>query len=272
MQYNRLSRLYRTAVLNWICPRCSEELGVLNGFCEYCYTSDNTIVYNPDKYAIRAEYLLYHVERSVRDNMDNNMNEKELFEHIDSNQNMTPQEKLHAKLFYHEKVLVKDMDTLTLRAHIEELSKIAFEARARYHAAKDEDDTRTKQKNKDGKPTGFERSVNADESTTDAINVIKERQKKLTKSEKVQAGLQAMYELSGMSRAEAEAEASKTMSAGAILARLKDKNSKDIVTDQASLRAPLSQQDGFVIKNPSTNSTERSEVKPIFNPFAKKEE
>jgi hypothetical protein len=100
---------------------------------------------------------------------------------------MTPQEELFSQLFNHEKLLVKDMDILTLRAHREELAKIAFEARARLTAADDEENDR-KKKNSPG-PRGFERSLNIDETTSNAINTLKERQKKLTKSEKIREGL-----------------------------------------------------------------------------------
>src|SRR6266850_1991034 len=141
-----MARLPRITEVIWICPRCNEELGELNAICEYCKVNDNTIVYNPDKWFIR----------DIRINS------------ICKGETMTPQEELFSQLFNHEKVLVKDMDTLTLRAHREELAKIAFEARARLTAVDDEDNTR--KKNNDKKPKGFERSLNTDETTTNAIN------------------------------------------------------------------------------------------------------
>lgn len=157
---------------------------------------------------------------------------------------MTPQEELFSKLFNHEKVLVKDMDTLVLRAHREDLSKIAFEARARLTAVDDEEKTR-KNKSNNSKPTGFERSVNTDEATTNAINNVKERQKKLTKAEKILAGLEKL----GINTADAE----KLMSAGTILGRL-----QKIKTSE-------------VIPTTPTNSTSPTEpTKPLFNPFEKK--
>jgi hypothetical protein len=170
---------------------------------------------------------------------------------------MTPQEQLFSELFNHEKLLVKDMDLLTLRAHREELAKIAFEARARLTAVDDEEKGR-KSKSNGNKPTGFSRSVNTDEATTDAINAVKERQKKLTKAEKLQAGLEKL----GISAT----DAAKLMSAGAILGQLKDKKSKDIITGE-QLQSPLGQEDGFTLVKPTT---EQSEVKPVFNPFGKK--
>lgn len=95
---------------------------------------------------------------------------------------MTPQEELHSKLFNHEVSLVKDMDVLTLRAHREELAKIAFEARARLGAT--DEVLKTKEK-KDKKAPGFSRSLQMDDVSSDAINSIQEHQKKLTKDEKM---------------------------------------------------------------------------------------
>lgn len=175
------------------------------------------------------------------DEMDKGLSGEELLASIENNPRMTPQEKLHATLFYHEKVLVKDMDTLTLRAHIEELSKIAFEARSRHGAATDEEQTR--KKTTGGKPKGFERSLNIDETTSDAINAIKDRQKKLTKAEKVQEGLKKLYELSGATNS--DKEAARVMSAQTIILQVKEKIAE--------------------------KKTETSEVKQIFNPFTKKE-
>lgn len=101
---------------------------------------------------------------------------------------MTPQEELFAKLFNGKKVLVKDMDVLALRAHREELALTIFKAKAEITAVDDE----IKQKTKKDKGQGFQTSLHIDEASTDAINTIKERQKKLTKMEKVMEGLIAM--------------------------------------------------------------------------------
>lgn len=224
--------------MSWNCSRCSAELGDYNGCCEYCKVNDNVIVYNPDKYYVR-DICIYHIEQGVL-TMNKGLTGEELINSIESNQSMTPQEKLHAILFYHETVLVKDMDRLTLRAHIEELSKIAFEARARYGAAKNEDDLRDKEEKRSNKPEGFSRSVHTDEATTDAINTIKERQKKLTKQEKIQAGLEKL----GIS----STDAAKLMSAGTILGRLKNRG----------LTAPEAE-------------AENKPTQPLFNPFKKEE-
>lgn len=228
--------------MNWNCPRCQNELGELNGCCEYCKV-EGVIVYNPDKYFIR-EIRIYHISQGGK--------------------TVTPQEELFSQLFNHEKILVKDMDMLSLRAHREELAKIAFEARARLTAADDEENDRKKKRSEGTK--GFERSVNTDETTTNAINKIKERQKKLSGKEKIREGLVALYS-KGMTRLEAEKAADAAMGAGAILARIKDEKSKDIIKDTENIvRSPLSGNEGFTMTKPVDDSAKQK----MFNPFDKK--
>lgn len=80
------------------------------------------------------------------------------------------------------------------------------------------------------------------------------------------ANLADLYKKSGMSHSDAVKLAEQAMGAGKILERVKDKTSRDIITDQNGLRSPLSQENGFTIKNPS-----EIEGKPKpFNPFEKK--
>jgi len=240
--------------MTWECPHCAAELGELNGYCEYCKNRNGTIVYNPDKYFIR-EIRIPHI----------------ISERIEQAK-MTPQEELFAQLFNHEKLLVKDMDTLTLRAHREELAKIAFEARARLTAVDDEESNRKKIASpKNRTPSGFSRSVNTDEITTNAINVVKERQKKLTNKEKMLAGLIKLYEQGGLSKVEAEKAATTAMGAGTILGRLKDKEAVKEALISDTIHSPLSQENGFTMK-PLPLTEEPKEVKPLFNPFSKKEE
>jgi hypothetical protein len=163
---------------------------------------------------------------------------------------MTPQEELYIQLFNHEKILVKDMTTLERRAHREELVKIAFEARTRIRAVDHAEEEEIKARRKADGPTGFARSVNVDETATDAINTIKERQKRLSKEEsknrqkrvsKEDKIKESLYIL-GLS----ESEVDKVMSAGTVLAKVK--------SNAAAIAAK-----------------EQQEVKPIFNPFEKKE-
>jgi hypothetical protein len=253
----------------WNCPLCGEELGELNAYCVYCKVKDGSTVYNQNKYYVRDVFV-----RHIGD-MKMSETDSERIAAIQANERMTPQEKLFSELFYHEKMLVKDMDILTLRAHREELEKIAFEARARLTAADDEESDRKKKASPAG-PKGFSRSVNVDDTTTNAINTIKERQKKLTGKEKIQAGLIALYMKGGATQTEAEKIAAGAMGAGNILARVKEsKESKEILLEEQT-RSPLSQENGFVIhksaeelnsSKPQTSSTDKPK---LFNPFEKK--
>ena len=148
--------------------------------------------------------------------------------------NMTPQEELFSQLFNHEKILVKDMDILALRAHRENLAKIAFEARAKLTAVDDEERER-KRTNQTGK--GFSRNLNIDETSSNAINTIKKRTEKLSKFDKIREGLIKM----GMD----EAAADSVMSARNIL---------DVTKKVQNQTAP----------------EETEEKKIVFNPFEKK--
>lgn len=159
---------------------------------------------------------------------------------------MTPQEELFSRLFNHEINLVKDMDTLTLRAHREELAKIAFEARARLSATDEEEKQRKKKAS--SAPTGFSRNLNSDDISTEAINNIKDRQKRMTKSEKIIQGLKELYEKSGMSSEDATREATSKMSPINILSQVnKGKEEVEEVRPEEV----------------------REEEKKVFNPFLK---
>lgn len=109
--------------------------------------------------------------------------------------NMTPQEQLYADFFKNEKARISAMNDLELDEHIEELQKITFEARARLDSAKDGQKERRKKANK-----GFAASVQSDELSSNAINAITERNIKLSKREKLIAGLMKQ----GVDRATAE--------------------------------------------------------------------
>lgn len=227
--------------LIWICPKCQEQLGEYNGYCLYCKLSDDIYIYNPDRYYIR-DVCIYHLSRGGKP--------------------LTPQEELFSKLFNHEKILVKDMDILTLRAHREELSKIAFEARARLTAVDDEEDGR--KKNGKAKGQGFERSLNTDDTASNAINTIKERQKKLNKSERIQEGLKKLYELAGSDNS--GREVAKVMSNKNIAEAIK----KD--KEAGTVRGPVN--NPFVIvghKETVTKADETDTKTKLFNPFERKE-
>lgn len=198
------------------------ELGEYNGWCEYCKQS-NIIIYNPNLREIRIKHL------------------------IDGDKPMTPEEQLFADFFNkHINILhqyVIDMDLLEIRAYREKLSLIAKEAKAGIYAADEAEKEILKKKNGDNKPKGFARSLNTDDTTTDAINIVRERQKRLTKQEKIQAKLEKL----GIS----SVDAAKLMSAGTILGKFKSKTK--IINEQKEPEKPDS-------------------CKPrLFNPFEKKE-
>jgi hypothetical protein len=102
--------------------------------------------------------------------------------------NMNEREQKYATLFNKKQMLVKDMDLLQIRAFREEMESIAFEAKVSIYAADEREKALLKQ-NKPSKPTGFQRNVNVDETTTNAINAVKDRQKKLSKADKIREGL-----------------------------------------------------------------------------------
>jgi len=101
---------------------------------------------------------------------------------------MTPQEELFQKFYNHEKILVKDMDIVTLREHREDLSKIAFEAKARLVATDDDLRERTA-KNKTSKE--WLTSVTSDQVSSDAINAVETRKKRMSKMDKMRSQLLA---------------------------------------------------------------------------------
>lgn len=79
------------------------------------------------------------------------------------------------------------MDIIQLREHRAELSKVAFEAKARLVAADDETRSRTaKTKSKDWLTT-----IEGDQVSSDAINVIETRKKRMSKMDRLRAQLVA---------------------------------------------------------------------------------
>ena len=205
--------------MSWICPKCGLNNVNANEKCadyrckhERSWDIDTV---EPDDFDVLSRQLDYHYLGITT---------------------MTPQEELFAEFFQKHAVLVKDMDLLELRAYREKLSLIAREAKAGIYAS-DEKEKDLVKKARGDKPSGFARSVNVDEVSSEAINAVKERQKRMTKMEKIQAGLEKL----GISTT----DASKLMSAGTILGRVK--------ADAAT-----------------KNGEEKKEVKPLINPFEKK--
>lgn len=158
---------------------------------------------------------------------------------IENNPHMTPEEELFATFFHHEKSLVKEMDDLTLRAHREELSKVAREARARIYAADDEIKERTK------KVKGFKASISTDDATSDAINSIEKRRNKISKEQRF---IESLAKL-GISSKDAQA----MLSAGNIKAHIQGKDRENAINAAKSINTAVTPE----------------EKKPVFNPFKK---
>lgn len=91
---------------------------------------------------------------------------------------------LHAQFFHHESILVKDMDYVTLKTHREELERIAFEARARITAVDAEQRLRDAQLTK-GQRKNLISRINPDPLVTDAISIVGERKKRMSKLDKL---------------------------------------------------------------------------------------
>ncbi len=162
--------------------------------------------------------------------------------------NMTPQEELYAEFFRNEKTQVSGLDDAELRERRESWEKVAFEARARLYAAKDEEKERAVKKRK-----GFNANVKTDELTTNAINAVTERSVRMSKREKMITGL---MEKVGVDRATAEAMVPDVQQ----MSKGRSESSKETLAKENKKIAftPL-----FTEPEPS---------KPVNNPFAKKPE
>ncbi len=138
---------------------------------------------------------------------------------------MTPQEQLFADFFNDEAKVIDGLSDLELRMHREELAKIAFEAKARLTKVDEEERSR---KAKSKKTTGILASVEMDDLSSDAINKIQARQKKLNKADKLIKGLIEM----GMSQVEAEA----MLQAGTVLGRMRQLGDVKPVNESDSVK------------------------------------
>jgi len=180
---------------------------------------------------------------------------------------MTPQEELFAKFFNQQTVAVKDMDVLTLRAHREELSLIVLEARAKLSATQNAlDEIERKSR---GVP-GFQRSVNTDEATSEAINAINNRAKRLDKKEKIRQSLLAM----GVLPKDVEQMMSARNIRETVTRPLSNPAASTAETKSTETKPKPKQQDGIdwdTIIN-EAKAMQPKESKPFVNPFAPKTE
>lgn len=157
-------------IIGWSCKYCKLYNDILENHCKACY------VYKPEwlttelqiatefKRGIFYKYGCLEIERNL----------------------MTPQEELFSNFYNSEKIEVKAMDEVKLRDHIETLEQIAFEAKARLVAAKDETRERNA-KNKVGKE--WITPVSSDQVSSDAVNVVTARKGRMNKIEKLRAQL-----------------------------------------------------------------------------------
>lgn len=234
----------------WLCPKCNCNVVNASKKCPVCYGRSGITVTNSnpvesldwfDHDIIKVQ--LHKLDTAIAWFPQTYKFIARMSERSEQKMPMTPEEEKFAKFYNSEKELVLKMDTLTLRAHIEELSDIAKEARARLTAAKDEDRERTA-RNKREAGQGFSTSIDADADTSDAINKVRKRQ---TKQEKILASLLA---IPGIDLAQAQ----KMLAA---------RNIKDAVDSSTELK-----RDNFRV-NELTNKTSD---KPWSNPFSAKTE
>lgn len=97
---------------------------------------------------------------------------------------MTPNEELFATYYNRGKILVRDMDDTSLREHREQLRQIATEAKAQLVAADDE--VRERSAKKSLKDKEWLVTNDLSHSVTESINVVKTRQARMSKMDKLQ--------------------------------------------------------------------------------------
>ena len=185
----------------WLCPKCGEELGDYNEYCEYCFVDSDRMVtiYNPDICFVR-DIRQYHLSQGDKA--------------------MTPGEELFANFFkkHTDIVLVKNMSILEMRKYREDYSIVAAEAKAAIYAVSQLIDKAEKtSKGRNGQ--GFKEDTKNTDVKTDAINIIKKR---LSKKEQIQKQIEELYRDFG--NPDAAKDAAKAVSATNISEVVKVKN------------------------------------------------
>jgi len=230
--------------LSWLC-KCGINNANLNVSCSLCREPRVSVISTYDEIdELKTKVILWNLQLA----------ELGLARRTKMNDsNMSPKEKLFAKFFSEEKTLISSMDDMMLRAHIEELQNIAFEARARLTASDDEARERTAKKKSSVRAT-----VENDDKdfTSAAINNLNERSKKMSKVEKEIERLVTL----GIAREDAEnmykASTVVTIKKQGVDAVLEDTRVKDIVN--SIVNATNEEKKLFV--NPFTNKVEVSET------------
>ena len=160
----------------WTCNNCKSKNDILTSNCIGCN------IYKPDWVSEYCQAVV-EIKRDIFIARIESYNISWI--QADEDETVTPQEELFAKFYNQEKILVKDMDVSTLREHRDELSKIAFEAKARLVATDDESRERNaKTKNREWLVTAESGQVNSD-----SLNAVASRTKRLTKMDKLKSQL-----------------------------------------------------------------------------------
>jgi hypothetical protein len=112
------------------------------------------------------------------------------FQKLTETKTMTDNEDKFARFFNSETVLIASMTEAERIDHIQELEEIAFEAKARLHAAKTYDRVQKGKKFAGGDYTIT--PVTPDQTTSDTINRVKLRTSRMTKLDKTRQGLEKL--------------------------------------------------------------------------------
>ena len=237
----------------WVCNRCFVYNSSLNEQCLNCLIKTGILISRVRAFEDKGfdnKLVAWQLEDLESASLRILKKEKNMatltVEEIENNPNMNAKEKKFAKFFAGEKTLVSQMDDAGLRAHIEELQDIAFEARARLFASDDEFRERGAKKKRD---KGFSTSVQTDDFTSEAINNIAERQKKMSKVDKEIERLVSM----GIDRKDAE-----NMYRATTMKAIQTQGVAAVVNDLGGVNA---------IVNSIVNSSPE-EKKNFSNPFA----
>jgi hypothetical protein len=274
---------------SWNCPNCNEELGELNPWCEYCFYDYGIKVYNPDTYYIRP-IRFYHL--TGVDCMNEDELQKDRAAYFGAKP-MNPAEQRQADFFtkHREIILVKNMNKLQVLKYIEEYSIVASEGRAAVYAGHSILDEMEKKEKREGKTPGFERNRNVDETTSEAINIIKK--KRLSRKEQVQKQIEQVFGLAGNPDAAKDAAAAvAARNLDGVVNRVQDTRkpnpfAKKVTREDEAIAAILSGDTAkLIVKEPLGEALIRTsepqpatpEVKPetpkkpmYKNPFAKKD-
>lgn len=159
---------------------------------------------------------------------------------------MTPQEELYTKFYNAEALLVEDMSDIELQARREELQNLAIEVRARLTKTINKQDERGRAR----RPKGFESSINVDETTTEALNAIENRNTRMSKLDKVAKTLREM----GVD----EAEVQRMLSARNIRDTKAKETSKPLISTPFEVKPIVAE-----------GQSETKEPVKLSNPFAK---